>query len=98
MLGLKQRPPIEEVVFADDFFRGHENGLPPASQSNRKFLRAFFGTAASRLGWRVSEVCPQSQGGSIPVRKVMETLGLPQSPEGWAAVCTADLSQSAEEL
>ncbi|VWD61912.1 hypothetical protein BLA50215_07498 [Burkholderia lata] len=98
MLGLKRRPHIEEVVFADDFFRTSENGLSPASRSNRKFLRAFFGTAASRLGWGVREVCPQSQGGSITVPKLMEALGLPQSPQGWAAACTADLSRSAEHL
>ncbi|RXV68669.1 hypothetical protein D1006_26380 [Burkholderia stabilis] len=98
MLGLKRRQQIEEVVFADDFFRTRENGLPPASRGNRKFLRAFFGTAAARLGWRIREISPGSQGGSIPVRKVMETLGLPQSPEGWAAACTADLSQAAEHL
>ncbi|WP_186115483.1 hypothetical protein [Burkholderia gladioli] len=98
MLGLKRRPRIEEVVFADDFFRTIENGLPPASRENRKFLSAFFGTSASRLGWRTKEVSPRSQGGQIPVHRIMEALGLPPSPEGWAAACTADLGQAAEEL
>ncbi len=98
MLELRRRPHIEEVVFADDFFRSRENGLPLASPVNRKFLRAFFGTAASRLGWRVREVCSCSQGGSVPVRKVMEALDLPQSPDGWAAACITDLNQATEFL
>ncbi|MGP8474582.1 hypothetical protein [Burkholderia sp. PR2] len=98
MLGLKRRPHIEEVVFADDFLRTRENGLPLAPQVNRKFLRAFFGPAASRLGWRVKEVCSCSQGGNIPVHKVMEALDLPQSPDGWAAACTTDLNQASEHL
>jgi len=100
MLGLKPQKAIEEVVFADDFFRLPENGIPIASLSsdNRKFLRAFFGVAISRLGWRVREICAQSQGGTIPVRQIMKALGLPQSTEGWAAACTADLQPATEEL
>jgi hypothetical protein len=97
MLGLKQRAHIEEVVFVDDFFRVSENGLF-ASSENRRFLRAFFGVAASRLGWRVREACAQSQGGTIPVPKVMEALGLSQNQEGWAAACSADLKPAAEHL
>ncbi|MGF6765491.1 hypothetical protein P3T24_005831 [Paraburkholderia sp. GAS33] len=97
MLGLKEQTHIEEVIFVDDFFRVSENGLF-ASLENRKFLRTFFGVAASRLGWRVREVCAQSQGGTIPVPKLMEALGLPQSAEGWAAACTADLKPAAEHL
>lgn len=98
MLELKRRPHIEEVIFVDDFFRVHENGLHPASKDNRRFLRAFFGTAASRLGWRVREVCSQSQGGDIPVPEIMGALGLPKNLEGWAAACTADLSKSVVHL
>ncbi|WP_186230644.1 hypothetical protein [Burkholderia gladioli] len=97
MQSRKQRPPIEELVFIDDFFRVAENGLPP-SPENRKFLRAFFGTGASRLGWRVRELSVQSQRGSICVPKIMESLGLPSDRAGWAAACVADLQPAAEHL
>jgi hypothetical protein len=94
----KQHPPIEEVVFVDDFLRADETGLFAASRGNRQFLRAFFGTAAARLGWRVREISPQSQGGKIPLVDIMAALSLPRSPEGWAAACAADLSQAADHL
>ncbi|MGS1020927.1 hypothetical protein [Burkholderia glumae] len=94
----KYPPPIEEVVFADDFLRAEENALPAVSPGNRKFLRAFFGVAASRLGWRVREISPQSQGGKIPLVDIMAALGLPRSPHGWAAACTADLGRAADHL
>ncbi|WP_186170011.1 hypothetical protein [Burkholderia gladioli] len=97
MQSRKQRPPIEELVFIDDFFRVAENGLPP-SPENRKFLRAFFGTGASRLGWRVRELSVQSQRGSICVPKIMESLGLSSDRAGWAAACVADLQPAAEHL
>lgn len=97
MLGLKERTHIGEVVFVDDFFRVSENGLP-ASSENRKFLRGFFGVAAEKLGWRVREVCAQSQGGTIPVPKIMEALSLPQNVEGWAAACAADFKPAAKHL
>lgn len=98
MQGPTQHPPISEVIFADDFFRARENGLPPASSTNRKFLRAFFGTAASRLGWRVREISPQSQGGQLPVSDIMEALGLPRDATGWAAAGTAELAPAAGHL
>ncbi|WP_052498346.1 hypothetical protein [Burkholderia plantarii] len=94
----KQLPPIDEVIFADDFLRADENGLPAASRGNRQFLRAFFGTAAARLGWRVREISPQSQGGEIPLADIMAALNLPRSPDGWAAACTADLGRAANHL
>ncbi|BCQ54062.1 hypothetical protein [Burkholderia gladioli] len=97
MQGQKQRAPIDELVFIDDFFRVSENGLP-CSPENRKFLRAFFGTGASRLGWRVREFSAQSQKGSICIPKLMESLGLPQDSAGWAAACTANLQPAAEQL
>ncbi|WP_186046388.1 hypothetical protein [Burkholderia gladioli] len=97
MQGQKQRVPIKELVFIDDFFRVSENGLP-CSPENRKFLRAFFGTGASRLGWRIREFSAQSQTGSICIPKIMESLGLPQNSAGWAAACTADLQLAAEQL
>jgi hypothetical protein len=97
MLEPMQRTYIEEVVFVDDFFRVSENELP-APLENRKFLRAFFGVAAARLGWRVREACAQSQGGTIPVAQIMDALDLPCSPQGWAAACAADLRQAAAHL
>ncbi|WP_205194216.1 hypothetical protein [Burkholderia sp. Ap-962] len=97
MQSRKQRPPIEELVFIDDFFRVAENGLPP-SPENRKFLRAFFGTGASRLGWRVRELSAQSQRGSICVPNIMESLALPANRDGWAATCTANLQPAVEHL
>lgn len=97
MQELMQRAPIDEVVFIDDVFRLKESGLP-ASAENRKFLRAFFGAAAERLGWRVREACAESQGGNLPVPRILEALGLPQNAEGWAALCRADLQPAAEHL
>ncbi|MEK6424565.1 MAG: hypothetical protein V4801_33705 [Burkholderia gladioli] len=92
-----QRPPIDEVVFIDDIFRLKESGLP-ASPENRKFLRAFFGAAAERLGWRVREVCAESQGGTLPISRILATLGQPENSEGWAALCCADLQPAEEHL
>lgn len=83
---------IKEVVFADDFFRGTENGLFPTSRQNRKLLRILFGTPAIRLGLSVRELSPLSEGGNINVVELMNNLGLYASPDGWAASCISDLS------
>ncbi len=97
MLEPTQRPPINEVVFADDFFRVQENGMV-ASWQNRRFLRGLFGSTAARLGWRVREAMPRSLDGEIPVADIMTALHLPASPQGWAGVCIADLEPAAEYL
>ncbi len=97
MLGLKNKPCIDELVFMDDFLRGSENGMK-YSGHNRRFLRRFFGTAASRLGWKTRELGSQSQDGCIPVADIMKAYDLPLSPAGWAAACVADFNKAAEHF
>ncbi|WP_211260292.1 hypothetical protein [Xenophilus azovorans] len=88
---------FRELIFIDDIFRGEESGLQP-HPTNRRFLRAFFEVAARRLGWDVREVCAESQKGALPVANLLSDLGLPSSPEGWAAACVADLTPGASAL
>ncbi|SEA73514.1 hypothetical protein [Variovorax sp. YR216] len=82
---------FEEIVFMDDCFRSPDN-LVASHPANRRFLRRTFGLPARRLGIPCRDICARSEGGTLDVPTMMRTLGLSQSPAGWARSCVADLA------
>jgi hypothetical protein len=82
---------FSHVLLVDDFFRSAANGLE-SYVTNRRFLRGFFETALRRLGLPLREEAALSEGGRVDVARIMNRLGLPLTPAGWARACSADLT------
>ncbi|MET3442093.1 hypothetical protein ABIC94_002874 [Variovorax paradoxus] len=81
----------------DDFFRSEENGLQ-SHPINRRFLRGLFYSACQASGIVVREEHPVSSGGRLPVRSLMDRLGLPHTTAGWASAAIANLGPALDEL